>query len=229
MEENTPNQPINSTKTTAQPTLNPINNQRGNLPIILGVIFLLLIVGGGAYYLGTQNSQTTSQNQNINTQPTANPQNIVASPTNTQVVGQTPSNAAISNWKTYTNTKNNFSIKYPSSWTEKGQVADNTLVYLHADESFGEGPEPIQYYVWIYSYNKLPSAKLTKESIGTYTVYKTDELPSRSGALAAFITKDEKTYIAISITPYDVKQPYTSQNKYVNIFNQMLSTFQFTN
>lgn len=232
MEENNPNQPANPAENSVQTQITPnqVHNQRGFFPIVLGILVLLIVVGGGAYYLGTQNGRTTSQGQN-NPQSTINPENTVAIPTSTPTDTQTTSDTETVNWKTYADTRNNFSIKYPSGWTEKGPVADNdtTLVYLHADESFGEGPEPIQYYVWIYSDSKLPSAKLTKESLGAYTIYKTDELPSRSGALTAFITQDEKKYIAVSITPYDVKQPWISQDKYIGIFNKMLSTFKFTN
>ena len=53
------NQPVNPPETSAAPVSNPVNNQRGLLPIILGVLFLLVVVGGGAYYLGMQNSKTT--------------------------------------------------------------------------------------------------------------------------------------------------------------------------
>lgn len=191
--------------------------------VILAIIVALLSFGVGGYLLGTTKNQTTLQPQQVTVSPTNTPQ---TSPSNKTIQIEDPT----ANWKTYINEKLKFSIKYPTSWTEKSPVADNnsTLVYLYSNESFGEGPEPIKYYVWIYSDNKLPNAKLTKEVVGEYTVYKTDELPSRSGALSVFITKDEKTFISASITPYDVKQPFPSQDKYVNIFNQMLSTFRLT-
>lgn len=57
MEENNPNQPVNPPETPIQDqsVSSPVNNQRGFFPIILGVLVLLIVVGGGAYYLGTQN------------------------------------------------------------------------------------------------------------------------------------------------------------------------------
>lgn len=191
--------------------------------IILGIIVALFAFGVGGYFLGANKNQIIPQSQQVTVSPTV----TQPSPTNNPISVE---DSVTASWKTYTNEKSKFSIKYPSSWTEKGPVADydNTIVYLNANGTFGEGPEPIRYYVWIYSDNKLPNAKLTKETVGEYTVYKTDELPSRSGALSVFITKDEKTYISISITPYDVKQPFPSQDKYVDIFNQMLSTFRLT-
>lgn len=220
------NQPSVSMGDSSQKQSSPSENQpiqSKKLIILLGIIIALFAFGVGGYFLGANKNQTTPQSQQITVSPTISQ----PSPTNTPISVESSTTAS---WKTYTSEKNKFSIKYPSSWTEKGPVADsdNAIVYLNAGETFGEGPEPIRYYVWIYSDNKLPNAKLTKETVGEYTVYKTDELPSRSGALSAFITKDEKTYISVSITPYDAKQPFPSQDKYVDIFNQMLSTFRLT-
>lgn len=62
MDANQSNQPVNYPEVPTQPIQHSVNNKKGNLPIIFGVIFLLLIVGGGAYYLGTQNSKTIPQN-----------------------------------------------------------------------------------------------------------------------------------------------------------------------
>lgn len=215
--------PIESSSQNQSSSLQDQPRQSKGFIVILGVIVALFAFGIGGYLLGVNKNQTTPQSQQVTASPTV----TQTSPTNNPISVE---NSITASWKTYTNEKSKFSIKYPSSWTEKGPVAgyDNTLVYLYADETFGEGPEPIGYYVWIYSDNKLPNAKLAKEVVGEYTVYKTGELPSRSGALSAFITKDEKTYVSVSITPYDVKQPFPSQDKYVGIFTQMLSTFRLT-
>jgi hypothetical protein len=66
MDDNNSKQPVNPIPE------HPVKNQRGNLPIILGVVVLLLVVGGGAYYLGTQRTDT-STNTDLHTVPTANP------------------------------------------------------------------------------------------------------------------------------------------------------------
>lgn len=220
---NQPLAPIESSSQNQSPSPEGQSRKSKKFIVILCIIVALFSFGIGGYFLGANKNQTESQSQQVNVSPTA----TQPSPTNTP---NSVENSATASWKTYTSEKNKFSIRYPSSWTEKGPVADydNTIVYLNASETFGEGPEPIWYYVWIYSDNKLPNAKLTKEVIGGYTAYKTDELPSQSGTLSVFITKDEKIYISISITPYDVKQPFPSQDKYVDVFNQMLSTFRLT-
>lgn len=69
MDANDTNQSVNPSEAPVQ-AMQPINNQRGNFPIILGVLVLLLIVGGGAYYLGTPRNQSNSQN----------PQRLIPSP-----------------------------------------------------------------------------------------------------------------------------------------------------
>lgn len=143
----------------------------------------------------------------------------------------TPTPDPTANWKTYTNAKIGFQVKYPALWVERDVVSsnDSNLVYLNSNESFGSGVEPLQYYVWISAEDKLPNVSLIKEKIGNYNAYKTSELPSRLGSLSVFITKDGKKFISISITPYDLKQPFESQSRYIDIFNLMLSTFKFTN
>ncbi|CAN5118759.1 hypothetical protein BH11PAT1_BH11PAT1_6460 [soil metagenome] len=74
---------INNTKSPISPSETPIqtqsssnltHNQRGFFPLILGLLVPLLLVGGGAYYLGTQNKIST---QNVNTPPTITPSNTV--------------------------------------------------------------------------------------------------------------------------------------------------------
>lgn len=188
----------------------------------LGIIGIGSLIGIGGYFLGIKDSGNIIQD--------AAQQKVVVSSPALNLNREPTGSATTVNWKMYIDSKYNFSIKYPSLWTEKPPVSqtDNALVYIYPDESFGDDPDPIKYYIFIYPENKLPNVNLTKESIGTYTVYKTDQLPSRSGTLTAFITKDDKKYISISLTPYDVKQLFISQEKYVKIFNKILSTFKFT-
>jgi hypothetical protein len=86
--ENNSNQLANPSVTPVQTPVpqHPIKNPRGNFPIILGVLVLLLVVGGGAYYLGIQNGRTAPQAQNISIQPTAAPQNhTITNPTTTPI------------------------------------------------------------------------------------------------------------------------------------------------
>lgn len=72
----------------------------GVIYILVGVLILGLVVGG-AYYLGKQTP----------TSKTPNPVVISQTPT----PSPSPSDET-ANWQTYTNTKYNFSIKYPLDW-----------------------------------------------------------------------------------------------------------------
>lgn len=60
------------------PSSNPISNQKGNFLLIIGVIVLVLVIGVGAYYFGTKQtqqtptiSQTTPTGTEVKTLPTA--------------------------------------------------------------------------------------------------------------------------------------------------------------
>ncbi|MCL5784406.1 MAG: hypothetical protein M1142_03575 [Patescibacteria group bacterium] len=39
----------------------PVTNQKGFIPLIVGVVIFLIVIAGGAYYLGTQKNQESSQ------------------------------------------------------------------------------------------------------------------------------------------------------------------------
>ena len=91
-----------------QPSQNIINNQRGNAPIIIGVILLLFIVGGGAYFLGSQKDKST---QSINQPVVIQPSPTTSTPSQTQT-----DNTIISSWKTHTNTEGKYIVQYPQDW-----------------------------------------------------------------------------------------------------------------
>lgn len=71
----------------------------------LGVIFLLMLVGGGAYYLGIQKSSSMHQNQTTQATeiPSVTPSKSPATPT------------ANPDWATYTNPTVPVTFKYPST------------------------------------------------------------------------------------------------------------------
>lgn len=74
MEENNSNQATNpsASSTQTQPVSNPVNNQKGILPIILGVLVFLVVIVGGTYYLGTKNATKldTAISNSIQSSPT---------------------------------------------------------------------------------------------------------------------------------------------------------------
>jgi hypothetical protein len=105
----------------------PISNQRGFVPVILGVVILLTVVAGGAYYLGTKSTRLSeSQSTQITQNPTTAP---VVNNTNDSTPTMAPTVNEFSNWKTYTNTAFKYTLKYPVDWQigVKGNADPNTF------------------------------------------------------------------------------------------------------
>lgn len=111
--ENSTNQPTNPAETLNQTLQHPNNSHRGNFIIILGVIVLLLIVGSGAYFLGTQKNNTQPQ-QVTTLSPTLQPTTTVTTPTSYPTISINQKN----NWRTYNG--ENYTFMYPADWTLTG-------------------------------------------------------------------------------------------------------------
>lgn len=103
--ENNTNQPVNPVETPPQPIQYSLNNQRGNLPIILGVLVLLVVVGSGVYYLGIQNSKSVQVTQQSNPPP------IITR--NIQPTASLITVADATNWSKYKDEKLKYELQYP--------------------------------------------------------------------------------------------------------------------
>lgn len=143
--DNNQNSNPDSVPSQALPDQSIVNNQRGNVPIIIGVVLLLLIIGTGAYYLGTQRNQptTSSQQQNIpsnptNTfqQPVSTTQNDTYSSENSDYqTSQNISKAALlstNGWQTVS--AKNFSIKAPADLVPF--VSDPYLIIIRQQKEY---------------------------------------------------------------------------------------------
>lgn len=100
------------------------SNHSKIIPIII-VIIILILVGAGSYILGTKNSQPATENI-IQTTPIPSP---------------IPTTDPTSNWKTYTNTKYGYSIKYPSDLFVKD--FETATSFTSEPYPTGEGPGPL--------------------------------------------------------------------------------------
>ncbi|NTU47264.1 hypothetical protein HGA88_06565 [Candidatus Roizmanbacteria bacterium] len=107
------NQSLKSSKTSTKPIQHLANSQKGNLPIIFGIIFLLLTVGSGVYYLGAQNNKTTTTSTSQETIPSSTP---------------TISSA---NWETYKNTTYGFELKHSANSTVKTRTNGGVIPYQY--------------------------------------------------------------------------------------------------
>lgn len=116
METNNTNQQpqLNPSPPQIQPSLNPSPNQRGNFLIPIGLAFLILVIGVGAYYLGTKS--TISYKPDV-TQTIPSPTVTEESATNIPF----PTNTTTS-----IPTTKPISYVAPSSW-KKTQMMNNAL------------------------------------------------------------------------------------------------------
>lgn len=96
-------------------------NQKGNFEIVLGVLFLLLIVVAGTYYLMSQKNSFNQINQNIK-QPNSN-----------QII--TSNNS--SDWKTFTSKLAGVTVNYPTTWVtpENEFISEKMFVPGEQDRS----------------------------------------------------------------------------------------------
>lgn len=151
MDVNESNQPTYPIETPTQPIQTPVKSQKSRYLMIVAVLFLLIALTGGAYYLGTQNNKTTSQPQSMNTEPTKTPQDSqVTRPTDIPVATETPKVNINIDWNTYSSTKLEFSIKYPKMTSD---LLGKTWLYKEYNYSetemaVGFGPSGMGDYTW---------------------------------------------------------------------------------
>jgi hypothetical protein len=133
-----------------------------------------------------------------------------------------------------------FAIDLPPRWIFH-QVEGFPI--FTSDERFGDLRDwpPLHYYVYALEYpnpEERPFAELvtadlseeiqanfsyTTDTIGPYTVHRTEWMPSMSGALTVFFELPDR-YLALALTPYDSEQPYQDQNRYLELFEAILRT-----
>lgn len=89
-------------------------NQRGNFQIILGVLVLLFVIGGGAYYLGTQYSSRPTTQINTSSPNASQQTNVVTSP----IPNPTATVNKKDDFKSYMGAA--YTFMYPSEWKQTG-------------------------------------------------------------------------------------------------------------
>ena len=111
MENNPPLEQTIPTEDPIQATQSPIQNQKSKYLMILGVFALLLIVGGGAYYFGTQKA-------NLQVAPNTNQQaNSLPSQISTPIPSKSPEGDETKGWRIVTGVMSKYSFKYPPEWS----------------------------------------------------------------------------------------------------------------
>lgn len=159
----------------------------------------------------------------------------------------TPTPDPTANWNIYSG--DGYSIKYLPTWTVDITTSPG-YVNINSNDKFPKAPndpEATTYWVTIHKvansnnldFKELATADLpvnlkgsfryTTEIINGLTAYRTTDLPSMSGCEWAFFKNPNgNDYVSTSFCLYDKDKPFEKQDQYYSIFNQMLSTFKFT-
>lgn len=182
--------------------------QKGFTPVLVLVgILVLIAVAGGAYYLGK--SQTPkSQNQVVvsqTPQPASTPQSSSAPD-------------EIANWKIYINDK--YTFKYPSDW-----------ILLTGDEArltFFENKKEYRFIVEIGGRGGPEADKIENQEV---------ELDGKKFTRRTWVTAGKPFFISLFseesgfdlFNHIEISLPSENTDKYLKEFDQILSTFKFTN
>ena len=67
----------------------------------------------------------------------------------------------------------------------------------------------------------------TKLAVNGYEVYQTSDMPSQMGTLTSFFKKNNG-YLSVTLSIYSKDKPFKNQDQIYSIYNQILSTFKFT-
>lgn len=195
----------------------------------VGVLVVGVLLAGSIAYAGYQYSQKQTPS--------------VAQPTPTPVVVATPTPDLTANWKTYTDTKYGYSIKYPQGWyTYDGVVADYDLrsgenktlsrsrEHLTIQTVVWDNPSKLSTEVYISQLDSGPDAPRVvateKVTVGGVVGIKrienrysiTDPTTSIQPTVVVYFAHGDKTFILSA---------YPEDSVLINSFDQILSTFKF--
>ena len=176
METNNDNQQPQSNLSSpqSQPSLNTISNQKGNFLIPIGLVFLILVIGVGAYYLGTQKNKPPNSQQSTNT-PTSTqvtPTNYPSQSPYTNALGLTTwslANAGNEIYLKQTINITNDKVDYPNS---KARTISN--IYSQDDKSY-EPQEVTGADASKYTWTDILTEPI-KDSVGSVSILVSDRL-----------------------------------------------------
>jgi len=198
--------------------------------ILAGVLGILVFAGAvfGAYKLGQRQAQPAAQ------------------PTPTPEVVATPTPDLTADWKTYTNTKYGYSIKYPQGVIVEDDKEQNLVIFEFPKEedwiagfsvwyySNLENLDPQSFYQKLYDEEKaaseegLPPPPEPLESkgvnVGNLRGFQVRILAYEAYERITYLGKDDKM-VAIRFADENPNDPL--QKEHLDTFNLMLSTFRF--
>ena len=196
--------------------------------LILGIILAGSLVFGG-YKLGQRSIYPE----------------LVEGPTPTPELVATPALDPTANWKTYTNTKYGYSIRYPKEW-QSFEVKEGPEAGIRTDFAESESFSEREYWVWTKVNNNpdglsakqwvdklllqysdqqavIAGIKREKDSVADVEAERVTGLPAMTEIVSVFIPKEKNIYEIVLQKGVGI---LSSENK--DTFNLMLSTFRFS-
>lgn len=209
-------------ETTDQQTVTPEQPQKSYGRNWKKWIPVYLIIAA-AIYSGVYYFVLSKQNSRPNTQPAIRAD-----------VSPAPSIASdlTANWKTYTNTKSGLSFQYPSDWILTTADIDlNSSKRTNLTLSFKESGKEYELIIHSIGYGGPPSDETKSEKIS---------LDDEAFNKTIFITNKKPFFIWVSpsdpnskvqksmFETIQIDLPQSNTDVYTKLFNQILSTFKFT-
>lgn len=209
--------------------------QAGFVPVIIVLVVLIGFVG--VYYLGRLNPKKEVSN------PTSSPVATVIDTSKPTVPTTKPTTDPMANWKTYKNNK--FSFKYLNDWDVYApQIEGNALsLYIGPQEIINEiktlfgrggfgGGKSLTFTISevdnmpVYQSDEFQNVTIRKTQVGgaNTTKFETNVIQDMQGfnkgdKIETNVIPLADKYVVISLLDY----------QYKNIYDQILSTFKFTN
>lgn len=222
--------------------------QQGQPAVSKGLLvtFIIVILIGGAfaawYYLMGPGKKVASSTATTTTTPAATTTTTTTPSTTTTTT--TPTTTATADWKTYTNSTNGYSVKYPTKWFLKEDTTDKQVTFnnVSADANYNKSNRPTTYEYLIVSDNDVNCSA---------TVENQDKTGGSDKATVANPTIDNSSVTMKAYQYNSSDGPYikaywqntagkrfcafsymsttqTVQDDNLSIFKTMLSTFTFT-
>lgn len=215
--------------------------QKGFTPIFL-LIVILVVMGfvGGGVYLSKKNASTIKACTQDSKQ-CADGSLVYRIGTNCEFADcpATPSADETANWKTYTNTKYGYSLKYPSSLiieesNDPNGNVDQTMISNHSISEYSSkkiNPEDSEEFIMSIGIPRTSSIRDITQAKSNYKDF-------YKGSLEDYTVGGEKGFRTTNGTPiiivhnnkeyFFILSPYSIKN-YKNDFYKILSTFKFIN
>ena len=198
----------------------------------LGVIGIGLLIGIGGYILGLKGTKNIIQDATQKKLAVVSPIPTLDQTANPDSIG--------ANWKTYLNSANGFSFRYPSNWIyqdySKGNSNEIEIRFgkVLTEDHIGQTVPPYPAGDFVLSYQKDNLSKIPEDFVKDYSSVSKTKLVEVSGIQATQIfysgsaSGDSMTIILKKddlVYKFSIPESVSSR---LSIFDQILSTFKFT-